>query len=281
MMAIQFIAGASLFALLIVDVCCWPLKGGNPEPYYGGYANAADFKQGAPSAQFSPGAAPSGVSAFYQPALEEPSFSQPAVHRQPAVSVGSPSAPVSGPGAASQPGPREIAWAVAPQSFFSGSEEVPAGVHVASSRPENVSPPLPPPGPEYQAGELSQYEQNVEYGDYQRETEDQGYLPPPPPPMLVSSERGYTSPSQPQARGWGPYPYYDYMFLTGQYPPGTVTHSSSSYEQGHDSWQDSHYVRYHGPYDQVPQQTETFSPDLVAPQIVKAPRQPVKSAVKQ
>ncbi|TMS17196.1 hypothetical protein E3U43_001265 [Larimichthys crocea] len=209
------------------------------------------------------------------------------------MSVGSPSAPVSGPGAAlqhpgtaSQPGPREIAWAVAPLSFFSGSDEVPTGLHVASSSPEYVSPPLPPPGPMYQAGELSQYEQNVEYGDYQHETEDQGYMPPPPPPMLVSSEQSYTSPQgytslpQPQARGWGPYPYYDYMFLTGQYPPGTVTHSSSSYEQGHDSWQDSHYVRYYGPYDQVPQQTETFSPDLAAPQSIKAPRQPVKSAVK-
>lgn len=177
----------------------------------------------------------------------------------------------------------EIAWAVAPLSFFSGSDEVPTGLHVASSSPEYVSPPLPPPGPMYQAGELSQYEQNVEYGDYQHETEDQGYMPPPPPPMLVSSEQSYTSPQgytslpQPQARGWGPYPYYDYMFLTGQYPPGTVTHSSSSYEQGHDSWQDSHYVRY---YDQVPQQTETFSPDLAAPQSIKAPRQPVKSAVK-
>ncbi|KAG8004016.1 hypothetical protein GBF38_008067, partial [Nibea albiflora] len=182
---------ASLFALLVVDVCCIPLKGGDPGSYYGGYANAADFNQGAPSGHFSSGVAVSnqGVPMSHQPALEEPSFSQPAVHRQPATSGGSFSAPVSGhrgssvsgnpassmrpgappqhPGTAIQPGPREIAWAVEPPSFFSGGE-APTG-H-ASSRPENVSPPRPPPGPMYQGGELSQYEHNLEYGDYLSET---------------------------------------------------------------------------------------------------------------
>ncbi|KAG8004019.1 Smoothelin-like protein 2 [Nibea albiflora] len=165
---------ASLFALLIVDVCCIPLKGGDPGSYYGGYANAADFNQGTPSGHFSPGVAVSnqGVPTSHQPALEKPSFSQPAVHRQPATSGGSFSAPVSG--HRGKLHKREPCQLHAPRS----SSPTPRNCYPtwSKSRPENVSPPRPPPGPMYQGGELSQYEHNLEYGDYLSETE--GSRPP-------------------------------------------------------------------------------------------------------
>ena len=147
---------------------------------------------------------------------------------------------------------------------------------VGSSRPENVSPPLP--GPEYQAGELSQFEQTSEKGDYQTETEEQGFLPPPPLPVSASAGEGFTSQPQPESSmggSWGfyPYPYYDYMFLTGQYPPGTVSHYSSSNEQGSDKWRDAQYVRYYPSSNPGPaQQTETFA----VPQSFEDPRPPVK-----
>ncbi|KAG7230356.1 hypothetical protein INR49_024461 [Caranx melampygus] len=89
------------------------------------------------------------------------------------------------------------------------------------------------------------------------ETEETGFLPPvpPPPPLPVhkSAEPSFTSQPRPMPHpGWGFYPYYDYMFLTGQYPPGTVTHASSSFEQGRDHWQDVHYVRDHYPQNPRP-----------------------------
>ena len=107
---------------------------------------------------------------------------------------------------------------------------------VGSSRPENVS----PPGPEYQAGELSQFEQTSESGFYQTETEDEGFLPPPLP-MQLSAGQAESS----MGGRWFPFlPYpYDYMFVTGQYPPGTFSHSISSSEQGSDNWEDVHYMR--------------------------------------
>lgn len=166
----------------------------------------------------------------------------------------------------------EIDWLVKPLSHFSRGEEVSTGAHgVGFGTPENVSPPNP--GPMYQAGELSHYEGSVENGAYESETEEQD-----PPPMKGSAGQGFVSQPQPEFGRLGGYPhYYDYMFLTGQYPPGTVSHASSSYEHGRDSWQDNHYVRYYYPYNPGPaQQIETFT-DSAAPQRFEAPRQPVKS----
>lgn len=138
------------------------------------------------------------------------------------------------------------------------------------SRPEDVSPPLPVP--EYVAGELAHYEENLEHGDYESETEEQG-PPSGPPPVAMSSGSSFTSEPRPDVRGWRVYPYYDYLFLTGQYPPGTVSHASSSYEHGSDSWHDAHYVRDYAPY--YPGPTGQVETDFV----VEAPEQPVKSPV--
>ncbi|XP_023272570.1 myosin-1-like [Seriola lalandi dorsalis] len=309
----QFFLGVSLFALLIVDICCVPVKGGfNPHDSRGSsYSNAApSFGSNyvPPSSDFSPGVMPNsapskGVSTpSYQPVPQpRPSFPQPAV-REPAAPGGSSyfSRPVesgysgstmrnhpvgsSPPGAAFQPGSRDIKWAVAPPSVF-GGEEMPAGTRsVGSSSAEYVS----PPGPVYQAGELAQFEESYETGDFQRETEEQGFLPPPPPPPPFSphTSEGESFSSQPQPEsglgGFGGslgfYPYYDYMFLTGQYPPGTVTHASSSFEQGMDHWQDVHYVRDYVPQNSGPiQESEPFTGDLAAPQSFQEPQPPLKT----
>lgn len=129
----------------------------------------------------------------------------------------------------------------------------------SSNRPESVSQPFP--GSQYQAGELSTYEGVMEHGTSDRETTEQGFMPPPVPVKRFAG-RGKTSPPRPEFGGYFPFPlyYYDYRFLTGQYPPGTYTHASNSYEQGRDSWQDAHYVRDYIPLDPGPvRQDQTYS----------------------
>ncbi|XP_042275856.1 protein PRRC2A-like [Thunnus maccoyii] len=297
MMTAWFFSGASLFALLIVDICCTPLKHApgyntNAGPYLGS-------SQSAPVAAMPYNAPSKGVSEpAYLPAPQwAPSSTQTGVQRKPAPSFGSSSSsgpalsgyggssltnsPASStqPGAAFQPASGDINWIVAPPSISSVGE-MSVGTHgVGSSRPENVSPPLPPPGPVYQAGELSHFEEAFENGDYQRETEEQGLLPPLPPPAPISAGQGFTSQPQPESSiggSWNIYPHYDYMFLTGQYPPGTVSHYSSSNEQGSNNWEDVHYIRYHFSDNPGPaQQTETFA----VPQSFEDPRPPVKRPV--
>ncbi|XP_068451561.1 annexin A7-like [Clinocottus analis] len=262
----QFVSGASLIFLLVVDVCCFPYKkGSNPGAFYGSsYPNAAPTLdlgsyQAAPSGQFSPAAQP--VSSVPQPTgsrrlapsvvsrasvPEFSGYSDPVGRRNPASAAQ--------PGAAFQPGPRDVNWA--PPSL-SGSEEMSSGTPVGSSFPGPVSP-IFPPEPMYQAGELSHFESSFDHGDNERETEEQGGLVLPPPPFYEQGYAGQGFVSQPQPDGnigesWGPgpfpgpvpgpYPFYDFMFLTGQYPPGTVSHASNSYEQGRDYWEDVHYVR--------------------------------------
>ncbi|XP_042338483.1 translation initiation factor IF-2-like [Plectropomus leopardus] len=284
MMTARFFSGASLFALLIVDICCLPVnkKGFNP----GAGSNSGPTK---------------GVAQPSHPAAPQPGASvpQPAAHSGPAPSVGSGSA--SGPSfsgyrdasvgpnpavstAALQPAPHNFKWFVAPPSFPSEREEMPTAVRaVASSKPQHVS----PPRPVYQAGELSHYEHNFEHGNYEGETEELGSLPPPPPPYAMDEEptpEGYTSEPRPDpnmgAGYWLPYPY-DMMFLTGQYPPGTYTHSSSSYEQGRDHWQDDHYVRYHDPYSGPAQQMVIPTGDSAALESYEDPNTPVMAGYGQ
>lgn len=131
---------------------------------------------------------------------------------------------------------------------------------------EHVSPLIP--NPVYQAGELSHYEDTAEGGFYESESEEEGSppLPPPPPPpfpVLAPPEAGLTSVPGPEFPYWNVYPYYyDYMFLTGQYPPGTYTHATTSFEHGHNGWKDVRYLRENIPYQAEPVQesgTSMFS----------------------
>ncbi|XP_059202503.1 uncharacterized protein LOC131981975 [Centropristis striata] len=253
MMTVQFLSGASLFALLVVDICCLPVqKGSGPGASYdSSYTNAGpsfDSYQGAPSDYSSSGSGmpnygPSqgGSTQYYQAAP------------QPMPSVPQSASPAQS-GAAFQSAPREISWAVAPLSL-SGDAEMSAGARAAASGPGAL-----PPGPVYQAGDLSHFESSIEHGNSERETEEQGWLPPPPPYMPESEESaGESFIGQPETDSnmggiWGPYPSYNYMFLTGQYPAGTYTHGSSSFEHGSDSSQEDHYERYHFTYMPVVEQ---------------------------
>lgn len=145
-----------------------------------------------------------------------------------------------------------------------------------------VSPPFggpyrPYPEPEYQAGELSHFEGTAEHGFYERESEEQGSPPrrfapgPPPPPYLPGSpEIGFTSYPRPPYWGFSPY-YYDYRLLRGQYPPGTYTHASASFEHGRDGWKDVHYLRENVPRPAEPVQQTGTSLTFAASQPGKVP----------
>ncbi|KAM7417624.1 hypothetical protein PAMA_017318 [Pampus argenteus] len=299
MMTTQVFGGAFLLALLTVDICCLPVKQVfNPSASSGGgsYSNAPPYVGSSQEASVAYSAPSEDVSrpVYQLVPHREPSRPQSLVHREPAASVGSSSSsgpdlsgyrvspvrrnPASStqPGDAYQPLSMDINWAVAPPSIFSAGEETSAETHgVGFSRPETKSPHHLPPPPQYQAGELSQFAQMAENGDYETETEKQGFLAPPP--MPVSASQGFTSqplPKPSMGGSWSPYLYYDYNFLTGQYPPGTFSHFSSSNEQGSDKWQDLHYRRYYYTYNPSPtQQLETPA----VPQSFEAPWSPVKS----
>lgn len=170
----------------------------------------------------------------------------------------------------------DIPWAVPPQ-FPGGKTSTRPSAHqfVSSHGPSYVSPPGPflPP---YQAGELSQFEKVYEHGDSDSETEEKGLQPPPPGVQPLNEASTIELKQFGPRRIWVNYPY-DYMFLTGQYPPGTVTHSSHDYEQGNDYWQDAHYIRDYFPAYPSTGQVETRPAE--APQHVKQPSQPVKQSI--
>ncbi|XP_020498693.1 uncharacterized protein [Labrus bergylta] len=126
-------------------------------------------------------------------------------------------------------------------------------------------PPPPPPFPEtfYQGGELSHYEAVIEHGNRERETEGQRYMQAPPSASAHAVAEQFSAPSTskeaPQQQGSQALGAFRqdqfYLFLTGQLPPGTVSHSQSSYEAGQDHWDEVHYEKYHFP--SAPYQTET------------------------
>lgn len=108
-------------------------------------------------------------------------------------------------------------------------------------------PPGPYPGPVFQAGELSKYASIFEHGNEERETEEQGFRPyyssasqPAQELPVPSAAEGFVSPV-PQQFG----PNMHYLFLTGQLPPGTLSHFQSDYENGRNHWGEVHYERYY------------------------------------
>ncbi|XP_034454071.1 progesterone receptor-like [Hippoglossus hippoglossus] len=258
----RFFFGASLWALLIVDMCCGPVKKGfNPGASFSGSSMypRSGSNQGAPSSQYSPGLMPEGA---YPEAPELAASAGAGSSSKPVKSRGSaarqgPAGPAQS-GAGFQSGSKESKWLIAPPILR--DEETP---EVASSSGEYLSIPLPPV---YQAGELSHYERNLEGGEYDHETAEQGFLPPPPRSPLAGSLEGYVSPPRPDsgpAGLWRVYPYYDYMFLTGQYPTGTVSYFSGGLEHGRDDFKEAHYVREYLPYPAPSQPINT--PNVEAP----------------
>ncbi|CAK6975997.1 protein PRRC2A-like [Scomber scombrus] len=276
MMTARFFSWASLFALLIVDICCLPVKKGfNPSASHTNNAAATNAgvqrePAGHLSASSSSGPALFGHWGHSYPDADSSAHS--GAGAAPYSGAGAALYSGAGDGAALQPHSRDMNWAVAPLSTFSAGEERSAGAYgVGSSGPVNVSPAIYPPPPAYQAGEMSNLEEAFEHGNYETETEDQGFYSPPRP-MQASAGQAFTSQPQPgpgMGGYWGRYPYYDYMFVTGQYPPGTYTDFSASNEQGFDNWEDAHYRRYYPAQvtktSAVPQRYEDPRPAVKAP----------------
>ncbi|XP_060908486.1 uncharacterized protein LOC132985233 [Labrus mixtus] len=219
--------------------------------------------------RYAPSATDSGALSNPAPAQavqdKKYTYSQPTGQKQPNAA-----APVP-PGYAFQPatiqeGPSS--WAVDPPRLPSGSAQ-----RVSSGPDPLASSYVSPYYPQYQGGELSKYEGDFEHSNSESETETSGFQPYPYFDN-VQAQPQFTSDVQPPfyGRSWPFLPYpYDYMFMTGQYPAGTFTHSSQSSEQGADQWQDSHYIRDHFPRNR---QAEMV-PELKAPQTYKQPSQSV------
>ncbi|KAL3973089.1 tetraspanin-8 [Sarotherodon galilaeus] len=211
-----------------------------------------------------PYAYPSSVAVPYSApyggvAVQQPGFSQYAAQSVPAPYTGSSySAPAQAGGSTagsaqtggtSQPA-AEINWAVPPSKL--GEESSPNPQSLASSTADEPGARLPPV-PAYQPGELSHYEKAAEAGDYQSETEELGRRTVPATMEAIAAAGGLASPGFSTGQFgmgglWGsPYPSFDFLFLTGQYPVGTVSHFSQDYEQGRDYAHSTHYLKDH-PY---------------------------------
>ncbi|XP_058507846.1 uncharacterized protein LOC131474122 [Solea solea] len=113
---------------------------------------------------------------------------------------------------------------------------------------EDLVPPPPPPylGSPFKAGELKNYLSSYEHGDYEEETESQDSAPLPyvEPASYVSN--GGQVPFQPNYP-WTREDYAYYLFFTGGLPAGTLSHYSSDYEAGRDYYDDAEYERYDYP----------------------------------
>ncbi|XP_039650082.1 uncharacterized protein LOC120555463 [Perca fluviatilis] len=150
-----------------------------------------------------------------------------------------------------------ISWAVAPPSPFSaGASTGPSTQQFAASRPApqplGLSFVIRPDYflPQYQAGELFQEQKSFEQGNSESENEAQGSMPPPRFFYAAQTSQGFNGGPVPSGLVPYPYPSYDYMFLSGLYPPGTYTYTSNSFEQGRDSWEDAHYTKDNYPSTQ-------------------------------
>ncbi|XP_005723221.1 uncharacterized protein LOC102199697 isoform X1 [Pundamilia nyererei] len=152
-------------------------------------------------------------------------------------------------GATSQPA-AEINWAVPPPKLSEESSPNPQSLASGTADEPGA---LLPPVPAYQPGELSHYEKAAEAGDYQSETEELGRRTVPATMDAFAAAGGLASPGFATGQFgmgglWGsPYPSFDFLFLTGQYPAGTVSHFSQDYEQGRDYSHSTHYLKDH-PY---------------------------------
>lgn len=144
----------------------------------------------------------------------------------------------------------EINWAIPPPKL--GEESSPNPQSLPSGTADEPGA-LLPPVPAYQPGELSHYEKAAEAGDYQSETEELGRRTVPATMDSFAAAGGLASPGFATGQFgmgglWGsPYPSFDFLFLTGQYPAGTVSHFSQDYEQGRDYSHSTHYLKDH-PY---------------------------------
>ncbi|XP_047196628.1 uncharacterized protein LOC124852106 [Hippoglossus stenolepis] len=207
----RFFFGASLWALLIVDMCCGPVKKGfNPGASFSGSSMypRSGSNQGAPSSQYSPGLMPEGA---YPEAPELAASAGAGSSSRPVKSRGSaarqgPAGPAQS-GAGFQSGSKESKWLIAPPILRDEeTPEIASAVKVVSLFHRCT-----------RAGELSIHERNLEGGEsHDRETAEQD----PATTSSFSSGCGSAeSSSSPTSTRLWPcwtlqrvYPYYDYMF---------------------------------------------------------------------
>lgn len=142
---------------------------------------------------------------------------------------------------------------------------------------EELRPMLPPPPglypePVLQAGELSNYMSIYEHGNNERETEEEGSLPPYYSVAYRAEELPPALPSggfmHPVPIGLEPKLYH--LFLTGQLPPGMLSHFQSNYESGNDRFGEVHYERYYYPVTEE-QTAPTENLELPSDEVVQRP----------
>ena len=155
-------------------------------------------------------------------------------------------------------------------AFYQPEEQLAPGYYGTSSgnsgesRQGGAAPVFAPsnarPGPQFVPGELLQIESTREDGNYQSETQEQGEPPRPPPPPYA-----FNSPPAPRAlmpSRYGHFFPYNWRFITGQYPPGTYTQTSTSVDSGSNNWNTNHYIGYDYPDSPVEeQQMQSFPSD--------------------
>ncbi|XP_056464027.1 splicing factor 1-like isoform X1 [Gadus chalcogrammus] len=137
------------------------------------------------------------------------------------------------------PPAQEASMPSSPYGYFYGDSKSGQGGAASGSAPSNAM-----PGPQFVPGELLQLESTMDAGRFISETQERGNPrpPPPPPPFAVNTEVFNSPPAQD-----GNFYPYDFMFVTGQYPPGTYAQARSSFEQGSDKFIENHYIRYEYP----------------------------------
>ncbi|KAJ0002406.1 hypothetical protein NQD34_007555 [Periophthalmus magnuspinnatus] len=113
--------------------------------------------------------------------------------------------------------------------------------------------------PDYQAGELYKFDRSHDYGHNQRESNMWPlFLPPPiggpvPIPIDPYPMAGPTDDQLPYVGAPNNWPIplpppmdfpFDYAFLMGQYPQGTYSYQTRSFEDGSNYNNDVHYTNY-------------------------------------
>ncbi|KAK0137488.1 hypothetical protein N1851_026312 [Merluccius polli] len=275
-MASVCITWVFLQAVLLWDINCIPVKHGLAPLYRGGSTGGGSSKGGSTGGGSSKGGSTGGGSSkgavFYHPEeqVDPGFFYDPGHHKSSASSQGnlesvavailcflycrfvslnggSSKGGSTGGGSSKGGSTGAVPWAVPPPPMFSGGEAGPSTSNAGYMKLglSKTSPPHPPSPPEPQLipGELYRVENTMEDGGYESETQERG----PPPPSHPYADFVARPPNSMPGGSFGYVYPYDWGFITGQYPVGTYTHSSSSVERGSDYWQDNHYIRYDYP----------------------------------
>ncbi|CAL8404719.1 unnamed protein product [Boreogadus saida] len=274
MAAVSLFSWVFLQAVLLLDVHCRPVKMG---PYF---MNNAGYTAGRSSR--GPAFAVKGGSTGGGSYSPDPAFYQPEEAEAPGDYATSSAAALPSGRSYGYPSSTDSAQAIAwvnPPSVYSGDSESGQGGAASGSAPSNAMPgpqfvpgelpgpqfvtgelpgpqfvPGELPGPQFVPGELLQLESTMDAGRFISETQERGNPPrqPPPPPYFAVDTEVFNSPpaqeaSMPSTSPYGYFYPYNFMFVTGQYPPGTYAQATSSFEQGSDDFIENHYNRYEYP----------------------------------